>query len=116
MAAQKGTVERLRQSGVGALSNAFGMAAFLESKQNLVFDHPSLFILSRHTVDNQIDICIYKLRYIHTSHILSFFFQCLFVCFCLDMYKSVLEDSTMVLSNPWEYCKPLDLQGFGHVR
>ena len=29
MAAQKGTVERLRQSGVGALSNAFGMAAFL---------------------------------------------------------------------------------------
>lgn len=27
MAAQKGTVERLRQSGVGALSNAFGMAA-----------------------------------------------------------------------------------------
>ncbi|CAJ1350508.1 unnamed protein product, partial [Effrenium voratum] len=27
MAAQKGTVERLRQSGVGSLSNAFGMAA-----------------------------------------------------------------------------------------
>lgn len=27
MAAQKGTVERLRQSGVGALSNALGMAA-----------------------------------------------------------------------------------------
>eukprot|EP00438_Fugacium_kawagutii_P013945 Skav203411 [mRNA] locus=scaffold1743:237332:243479:- [translate_table: standard] len=30
MAAQKGTVERLRQSGVGALSNAFGMAAYLK--------------------------------------------------------------------------------------
>lgn len=29
MAAQKGTVERLRASGVGALSNAFGMAASL---------------------------------------------------------------------------------------
>ena len=27
MAAQKGTVERLQQSGVGALSNALGMAA-----------------------------------------------------------------------------------------
>ena len=33
MAAQKGTVERLQQSGVGALSNAFGMAAFPRRKK-----------------------------------------------------------------------------------
>ena len=65
MAAQKGTVERLRQSGVGAWSNAFAMAAFLESKQNLLCDHPSLFIKCHYIyihviifidIDNQIDI------------------------------------------------------------
>ena len=35
MAAQKGTVERLRASGVGSLTNAFGMAALAGCLQSL---------------------------------------------------------------------------------
>ena len=67
-------MERLRQSGVSALSNAFGMAAFLESKQNLLCDHPSLFIICHYIyihviifidIDNQIDI-----EYIHACHVI----------------------------------------------
>ncbi len=96
MAAQKGTVERLRQSGVGALSNAFGMAAFLESKEDLLCDHPSLFIILYNYI-----LCVI----LYTSHITIFIPMPL----CLFLFRYFLEDSTIVLSNPWEYHKLLDL-------
>ena len=61
MAAQKGTVERLRQSGVGALSNAFGMAAFLGQKYRGQKNTGTMLHLGLHSALWNMIVCLFFL-------------------------------------------------------